>query len=240
VLVVPEIELGEQRIEYSVTRGTSRRYTYFRFRPDATLEIIIPRGRTVNVDSIIRKRQSWIVRRYQELFHSKKVLDGHRLMIGGVYLKLVFEPNRDGEEILVDNTKGEVVVRTNDQTRVNELVRRWFLKETSKYVIKRLSDLSRKIPTKYRRADVREIKNWGYCTRDGRLSFSWQLIALPERLRDYIIFHELTHLSEFNHSLAFKRKLSAFCPDYNQLEKELNQISPMVSQYNSTEMTSRF
>ena len=76
------------------------------------------------------------------------------------------------------------------------------------------------------RVDVREIGKWGYCTRGGRLSFSWQLIALPERLREYVVLHELTHLSHFDHSPAFKRKLAAYCPDFRDRERELNLVAP--------------
>ena len=92
--------------------------------------------------------------------------------------------------------------------------------------MKKLSDLEATLPSTFKVADVREIKNWGYCTRNGRLSFSWQLIALPERLREYVILHELTHLEEFNHSPAFKRRLAKLCPDYREREKELDYISP--------------
>ena len=92
--------------------------------------------------------------------------------------------------------------------------------------MKKLGELAPVLPASYKRADVREIKNWGYCTRSGRLSFSWQLIALPERLREYVIYHELTHLEEFNHSPAFKKKLAKLCPDFRQREKELDYISP--------------
>ena len=115
---------------------------------------------------------------------------------------------------------------SSDRSRVTELVRRWFLRETSRYVVKKLSELAPTLPAGYKRADVREIKNWGYCTRNGRLSFSWQLIALPERLREYVVLHEVTHLEEFNHSQAFKRKLARVCPDYRQRERELDLVSP--------------
>jgi predicted metal-dependent hydrolase len=79
---------------------------------------------------------------------------------------------------------------------------------------------------------VREIRNWGYCTRSGRISINWQLIALPERLREYVLLHELTHLSEFNHSRQFYRRLSSVCPDYRRRERELDEvetISPVSS-----------
>ena len=70
------------------------------------------------------------------------------------------------------------------------------------------------------------MAKWGYCTKSGRLSFSWQLIALPDRLRVYVILHELTHLLEFNHSAAFRRRLGTVLPDFRDLERELSLFVP--------------
>jgi hypothetical protein len=147
-------------------------------------------------------------------------------MYEGNLLSIVFERTEEKEEFLPDPERKEVVVRASDRSRILELVRRWFVRETSRYVVRKLAELSAGLPIKYRRADVREMKNWGYCTRGGRLSFSWQLIALPEALRDYVIMHELAHLKEFNHSAAFKRRLAEFCPDYRARERALDKITP--------------
>lgn len=224
---MPIIRIGAHRIEYSVTMGTSRRYTYFRFRADKTLEIVLPRGRKVDLASAIRHRQNWIVKHFEEMSQSRRILDEEQVMFDGDHLKLIFEESLEKEELLHDPIRREVVIRSSQRSRVRELVRRWFLKETSRYVVGKLGELSKELDVKYRRADVRQIRNWGYCTRDGRLSFNWQLIALPERLREYIILHELAHLSEFNHSSAFKGRLAVFCPDYRQREKELDRIAPL-------------
>ena len=220
------MEIGGKRIEYQVLRGTSRRYTYFRFRPDLTLEVVLPRGRMGDAGAAISQRREWILEKYEEMRKSRRILDDERVMFDGTFLEIVYEQGLEKEEILPDLEGGAVVVHASDRSRVRELVRRWFLKETSRYVMKKLADLAVTLPAAYKMADVREIKNWGYCTRSGRLSFSWQLIALPEPLREYVILHELTHLEEFNHSPAFKRKLAKVCPDYRQREKELDYISP--------------
>jgi predicted metal-dependent hydrolase len=223
---LPALEIGGKRIEYQVLRGTSRRYTYFRFRPDLTLEVVLPRGRLGDAGAAISQRREWILEKYEEMRKSRRILDDERVMFDGRFLEIDYEQAVDKEEILPDLERGMVVVRSSDRSRVKELVRRWFLKETSRYVMKKLSDLAATLPAAYKMADVREIKNWGYCTRSGRLSFSWQLIALPEPLREYVVLHELTHLEEFNHSPAFKRKLARVCPDYRQRERELDYISP--------------
>lgn len=223
---MPALEIGGKRIEYLVLRGASRRYTYFRFRPDLTLEVVLPRGRLGDASTAISQRQDWILKKYEEMQKTKRILDDQRVMFEGAFLEIVYEKAYDKEEILPDTQGGKVVVRAGERSRVRELVRRWFLRETSRYVMKKLSELAPTLPAAYKMADVREIKNWGYCTRSGRLSFSWQLIALPERLREYVVLHELTHLEEFNHSPAFKRKLARVCPDYKQRERQLDYISP--------------
>ena len=126
----------------------------------------------------------------------------------------------------IDRGLGYVYVGSVDRHEIRELVRRFFLRESSAYVVKRVRELAPLLGVRALRVDVREIGKWGYCTRDGRLSFSWQIAALAERLREYVVLHELTHLVEFNHSGAFRRRLKEVCQDFRDREKELGRIVP--------------
>jgi predicted metal-dependent hydrolase len=176
---------------------------------------------------MIREQQSWVLRHLERISRSSHVLTSDAVMFDGKMLSIRFEKT-EGREALVPNLdRSEVAVHASSPSSLRELVRRWFLKESSSYVVRELPALAKQLGVTYRRADVREIKNWGYCTRDGRLSFSWQLIALPERLRRYVLLHELVHLSEHNHSAAFRRRLASALPDYRQREKELNSTIPL-------------
>jgi predicted metal-dependent hydrolase len=222
---LPFLDIGSKKVEYDVVRGTSRRYTYFRFRPDLTLEVVLPRGAKVDVERAIRARTPWLIKEYERITSTRNVLDREVVMLGGRLLKVTFRDG-PGEGLRVDQEAGVVEVRTSDRRRLSELVRRWFLKESSAYAVSKVAELSDTVGAKPRRVDVREIKKWGYCTRTGRLSFSWQLIALPERLREYVILHELTHLLEFNHSASFRGRLAAVCPDFRDRERELDLIAP--------------
>ncbi len=222
---MPHLDVGTRRIEYSVVRGASGRYTYFRFRPDMTLEVSVPRGRRVDVEAMIKERLSWIDHEYALTANAKRILGSDRVMFGGQYLRIVYiEDAKEG--LVLSPTADEVVVRASDRRRIRELVRRWFLKETSAYVVKKVRESSPLLGVRPSRVDVREISKWGYCTRGSRISFSWQLIALPERLREYVVFHELTHLVEFNHSPKFKKRLASVCPDFRKRERELAQVVP--------------
>ena len=222
---MPYLDVGPRRIRFTTIKGTSRRYTYFRFRNDLTLEVIIPRGRAVDVDRFLAERTAWLSREYDRLARTSNVLTDNAVMYGGRTMKVVLS---DGPEdtLTVDEANSLVRLHISDRKRTREMIRRWFLKESSVYVVRKVSELAPRFGRKPRRVDVREIGKWGYCTREGRLSFSWQIIALPERLREYVVMHELAHLVEFNHSASFKKKLAEVCPDFRQREKELDLIAP--------------
>ena len=51
----------------------------------------------------------------------------------------------------------------------------------------------------------------GKCDSDGFISLSYIIVFLPQHLRDYIIYHELAHLSEMNHSSRFQQLCNKYC-----------------------------
>lgn len=56
----------------------------------------------------------------------------------------------------------------------------------------------------------RGFRTLGCCSSCGEISLSYAILFLPEELRDYIICHELAHLSEMNHSPRFHALLNSY------------------------------
>lgn len=62
----------------------------------------------------------------------------------------------------------------------------------------------------------------GRCDTNGIIALSYILVFLPSHLRDFVIYHELAHLSEMNHSPRFHELCNEYCGGREaQLKAEL-------------------
>lgn len=67
----------------------------------------------------------------------------------------------------------------------------------------------------YTSITVRDQKTrWGSCSSRGTLSFNYRLIFAPPRVLDYVVVHELCHLTHMNHSKDFWDKVASVMPEY--------------------------
>ena len=64
-------------------------------------------------------------------------------------------------------------------------------------------------------------RQWGSCSSDGNLSFSYKLFFLDEELIDYVIVHELVHTVHMNHGADFHALVASVLPDYHKRELKL-------------------
>ncbi|MEG2820047.1 MAG: M48 family metallopeptidase, partial [Muribaculaceae bacterium] len=51
----------------------------------------------------------------------------------------------------------------------------------------------------------------GHCTTQKDIQLSHNLMFLPEELIDFVICHELAHLTHMNHSMAFHDLCNKYC-----------------------------
>ncbi len=69
---------------------------------------------------------------------------------------------------------------------------------------------------------------WGSCSTGGVISLNWRLIQAPIFVRDYIIYHELMHTREMNHSERFWARVEEVCPGWRDAEKWIKQNGSLL------------
>ena len=65
---------------------------------------------------------------------------------------------------------------------------------------------------------------WGSCSAKKSLNFSWRLIMAGDDVIDYVIVHELAHISEMNHSDRFWTIVEGVLPDYRERSEKLKEL----------------
>lgn len=70
---------------------------------------------------------------------------------------------------------------------------------------------------KYGRITITSAKKrFGSCSSRGDISYSYRLMAYPDRAVDYVVVHELCHLVHMNHSAEFYAMIERILPDYRE------------------------
>jgi hypothetical protein len=69
---------------------------------------------------------------------------------------------------------------------------------------------------------------WGSCSANGTISLNWRLVQTPDAVRDYIIYHELMHLREMNHSDRFWARVEQVCPAWREAEHWIKRNGALV------------
>ena len=89
-------------------------------------------------------------------------------------------------------------------------------------LIQRLSDFAREYGFKYNRVFIRRQKTlWGSCSSKNNINLNIRLTELPEKLRDYVILHELVHTKIKNHKKEFWNEMQRIIKNAKDLHSEL-------------------
>lgn len=94
--------------------------------------------------------------------------------------------------------------------------------EAKMFLPKRVEELADEYEFSYRRVFVKNAKTlWGSCSSKNNINLNLHLMRLPEKLRDYIIIHELAHTVHRNHGPEFWGLLDHYFGDARSMAKEL-------------------
>ena len=134
--------------------------------------------------------------------------------------------NSSGVQSLVEGAFHFVLNREVDQEA--ELVR--LLRKVASQELKaRTRELAESKGLRIQRISVRNQKSrWGSYSDRGTVSLNWRLLLIRPKLQDYIILHELAHVTEMNHSTHFWNLLESYVSQARKHDREVTEISREV------------
>lgn len=103
------------------------------------------------------------------------------------------------------------------QFRLEQELTTWYVQQARKVISNQVIFYAKQMKTTYASLKFSDTKSqWGSCSHDNNLQFSWRLIMAPLLVLNYVVIHELTHTMEKNHSANFWSKVRFHNPSYRQ------------------------
>ncbi len=215
-----------------IRNAQARRYI-LRVLPDGTARVTIPRrGSRKEAERFAAAHQDWIarqrLRRAEQARHPARRpwQDGDTVLFHGIptALRRVTDGGcaalRFGDRLLPHK---------DDAQHPLAVVRAHLRDEARRTLPPRLLALAEAHGLGVTRVTIRNQRSrWGSCSSSGAISLNWRLIQMPERVRDYVLLHELMHLRQPNHSRRFWALVADVCPDYQDSRRWLRAHEPQL------------
>jgi predicted metal-dependent hydrolase len=140
-------------------------------------------------------------------------------------------------DYIFDHGGAEIVLRipevsVDTDAALLQLVKR-FAKDA---MLCRVALHAKRLGLKFTKLSVRDQSSrWGSCSSSGGISLNWRLVLIEPELQDYVILHELAHLTEMNHSSRFWALLDQYDPNREMHEAQLDALTAEIMRVGRSE-----
>lgn len=206
--------------------GRARRLSV-RVYPDARVEVVVPpRARPRDVERFLTEHREWIETRRATALRNKPAPE--------VFPPPVVAFAATGESWRVHlageagrpsvREWGEVLSIGGPADALREALRAWLMRAARERLEPRVAALSAAMGVPYARVSIRRQRSrWGSCSVRGTISLNACLLFQRPGVVDYLIVHELTHVTHMNHSARFWAAVERQCAGWRSLDRELLQ-----------------
>jgi predicted metal-dependent hydrolase len=127
-------------------------------------------------------------------------------------LALVAEPGRTRA-----HRRGQQLLVPAGAPETRAALERWYRRAARAEVAARLDRATAAAGLVYPSLSIRgQRTRWASCAADGAMSFNWRLLLAPDRVLDYVVWHEVCHLEVHDHSAGFWALVEARCPGWRE------------------------
>jgi predicted metal-dependent hydrolase len=200
-------------IPYSVRRSASASRVRVNVHAHTGVEVVLPaRAPDRAALAAVRELRPWIERRLREAERARALLSARAGTLP--YLDHQLELVPESGRTRVHRRGDRLLIPAEDAAAALE---RFYRRAARAEIAPRLDRATAIAATRYSGLDIRgQSTRWASCSAAGRMSFNWRLLLAPERILEYVIWHEVCHLEVLDHSPRFWALLERRCPGYRE------------------------
>ena len=230
------IRFGDTTIEYRVRRSERRKKTVQVTIDGGGVQVAAPMDTPADdLQTLLRRRAPWILNHASDgllTVAPRRFVSGETLPYLGRNVRMAFETaDLRTPEVRFDHWRFSIKVpRGHDDAQRNERVRKAIVAWYRGRAAVRLPTGVKKWLSRFGGGEPPEVlirdqrQRWGSCAPDGTLRFNWRVMMLEPALVDYVIVHELAHLTIRNHSDGYWQLLNRVMPDAQVRRRKLRDV----------------
>lgn len=172
------------------------------------------------IREFIKKKSRWIAdkQRYVRDYATKQseflLEDGENVLYLGKSYAIL---RKDVQEILIE---GNFLLVPENMTL--EGFADWMKIQGDNIIRERVDHYANLIGAKYSSVKMSNAKRrWGSCGAANTLNFAWRLVMCPQSVIDYVVVHELSHITYKDHSAKFWTRVATVMPNYREAQEWL-------------------
>lgn len=109
-------------------------------------------------------------------------------------------------------------------------LKKFYFASCKQVVLERIQGYQKLLKVKPKSIEIVESRTkWGSCSSNKALTFNYRLAMAPVEVIDYVIVHELCHLTHMNHDRSFWRRVGSIMPDYKDKEAFLDRYGQAMT-----------
>lgn len=229
------VRYGNATIEYEVRRSARRTKTLQVTVGGEGVQVHAPLNTSEEeIEAFVLRKASWVLSHVPDagpIPSPKRFVSGETLPYMGRNVILVVEPQDvPTTSVRFDHWRFRVTVPSvlfGDERpkRVRDAVVSWYRERaTDRLPLSVARWRSRLGVAECPRILIRDQQNrWASCASDGTLRFNWRTVMLKPELIDYIVVHEMAHLTHKNHSKEFWALVYRTIPDAERRRVQLRE-----------------
>jgi len=235
-----KLQLGSATIEYTVKRSRRRKKTVQITVDGGGVQVASPVSTPEDeLQRIVRKRAAWILRQGNAetlTAAPKRFVSGETLPYLGRNVRMsVEQADVRLASVRFDHWRFRFTIPDgwSDEERyagARRAVVGWYRKRAAARLPMSVARWWPRLGTGERpRVLIRDQRmRWGSCAPDGTLRFNWRTMMLEPALIEYIVVHELAHLSIKNHSPDYWALVVNAMPDAQRRRGRLREAGRLL------------
>ena len=214
---------------YTVIRS-DRKTLAIRVLADGSVEVRTPlRVPKEEIEKFLKEKENWIRKHREEAEkHRPESVEHRKILFKGVWKEIrpaeEYKVWFDGEFFYAPAELDPYSLRYTMEDLMKKLAKR--------ELVPMVYLLSAAVGVRPERVTITGAKTkWGSCSDGKNINLSWRLMAAPVQEIEYVIFHELCHMKEMNHSADFWALVEKYVPDWRERREKLTQVQAWLTAY---------